>query len=272
MRVAGGFQTTRDPDRLLVMSGGRVIQDITALGAICRGTQIVVVGDPMQLPPTSFFDRIGEEDEVDEEDLAQGMAEAESILDIAQAVYRPTRMLRWHYRSRHADLIAYSNQEFYRNELVVFPSPLTDSPALGIKFHHVSNGRFEGRKNVVEARQVVDAVLRHARETPEDSLGVVTLNLNQRELIENELEQRLKDDLALQRFVERHREGLQPLFVKNLENVQGDERDAIVISGTYGPDRHGAVRCRIALGRCRRVISSHAAGRPGCRWSRAACG
>jgi very-short-patch-repair endonuclease len=226
---------------LVVMDEASQLRPEDALGAICRGQQVVVVGDPMQLPPTSFFDRIGEDEEVDEDDLAQGMAEAESILDIAQAVYRPTRMLRWHYRSRHADLIAYSNQEFYRNELVVFPSPLTDSPELGIKFHHVPNGRFEGRKNVVEARQVVDAVLRHARETPEDSLGVVTLNLNQRELIENELEQRLKDDPALQRFLERHRESLQPLFVKNLENVQGDERDAIIISATYGPDRHGAV-------------------------------
>jgi very-short-patch-repair endonuclease len=226
---------------LVVMDEASQLRPEDALGAICRAKQVVVVGDPMQLPPTSFFDRIGEDEEVDEEDLAQGMAEAESILDIAQTVYRPTRMLRWHYRSRHADLIAYSNQEFYRSELVVFPSPLTDSPDLGIKFHHVANGCFEGRKNVVEARQVVDAVLRHARETPEDSLGVVTLNLNQRELIENELEQRLKDDPALQRFMERHREGLQPLFVKNLENVQGDERDAIVISATYGPDRHGSV-------------------------------
>jgi very-short-patch-repair endonuclease len=227
---------------LVVMDEASQLRPEDALGSICRAKQVVVVGDPMQLPPTSFFDRIGDsEEEVNEDDLAQGLVDSESILDIARSVYRPTRMLRWHYRSQHADLIAFSNREFYDDELVVFPSPVTRSRELGIRFVHVPSGRFEARRNVAEAQKVVEAVLRHAREHPDDSLGVVTLNLNQREAIENELEQRLKDEPALRAFVDRHRETLQPLFVKNLENVQGDERDVIFVSVTYGPDRHGSV-------------------------------
>jgi very-short-patch-repair endonuclease len=227
---------------LIVMDEASQLKPEDALGTICRGKQVIIVGDPMQLPPTSFFDRIGDEEETeDEEDSSQALAEAESILDIARSVYKPGRMLTWHYRSQHESLIAFSNREFYKDRLVVFPSPVARSPEFGIKFVHVQEGRFEGRRNVQEARRVVAAALDHMQRYPKDSLGIVTLNISQRETIENELEQRLRTDAVARAFVERHNEGLEPLFVKNLENVQGDERDVIFISITYGPDRHGNV-------------------------------
>jgi very-short-patch-repair endonuclease len=227
---------------LVVMDEASQLRPEDALGAICRGKQVVVVGDPMQLPPTSFFDRIGDEEMLEEEDdSAQGVAEAESILDVASAAYRPMRMLRWHYRSRHGELIAFSNQQFYDGKLVVFPSPLAKTPELGVKLVHVQDGVYQNRKNVTEARRLVDAALKHMRTRPDESLGVVALNTMQREVIENELEQRLKTDIHGQKYVERHLSSLEPLFVKNLENVQGDERDVIFISITYGPDANGHV-------------------------------
>jgi very-short-patch-repair endonuclease len=224
---------------LVVMDEASQLKPEDALGAICRGTQVVIVGDPMQLPPTNFFDRLGEEEEDDDEALA--MSEAESILDVASSVYRPLRMLKWHYRSRHGELIAFSNKEFYDNKLVVFPSPVAKSPEFGIKFVHVPDGVYHGRRNIVEARRLLDAAFRHMQNHPDESLGIVTLNSVQREFLENELEQRLKTDVFARRFLERHEQTLEPLFVKNLENVQGDERDVIFISVTYGPNNSGQV-------------------------------
>lgn len=226
---------------LVVMDEASQMKPEDALGAISRGKQVVVVGDPMQLPPTSFFDRIGDDGDDSDDDPAQALTEAESILDVAATLYRPVRMLRWHYRSRHGSLIAFSNKEFYDQKLVVFPSPVPKSPELGIKLIHVANGVFQNRRNVVEARRLIDAAFRHMRHNAAESLGIVTLNSTQREFVENEIEQRLKTDLHARRFVERHESGLEPLFVKNLENVQGDERDVIFISVTYGPNERGHV-------------------------------
>lgn len=225
---------------LVIMDEASQLKPEDAIGSICRAKQVVIVGDPMQLPPTSFFERIGDEEDVDEQDY-EAIAEAESILDIARHVYKPTRLLRWHYRSRHGSLIAFSNKEFYKDQLVVFPSPIAKSLEYGIKFVHVPNGVYDNRKNVIEARRVVEAAFQHMRKRPHESLGIVTLNTVQRELIENEIEQRLKTDPYALRFVEAHENGLEPLFIKNLENVQGDERDVIYVSVTYGPNRSGRV-------------------------------
>lgn len=225
---------------LVVMDEASQLKPEDALGAICRAKQVVVVGDPMQLPPTSFFDRIGDDDVVDDED-AQPISDAESILDVASQLYKPTRLLRWHYRSRHASLIAFSNKEFYDKQLIVFPSPLAKSPEYGIKFVHVPDGVYESGRNKVEADRVVEAAFTHMRNRPQESLGIATMNGTQRDVVENELEQRLKSDPHAQRFVDAHEQGLEPLFVKNLENVQGDERDVIFVSVTYGPNENGRV-------------------------------
>ena len=214
-----------------------------ALGAVARGGQLVVVGDPKQLPPSTFFERQLDMDPDEETaDEASAVEEHESILDVAKAVYQPVRQLRWHYRSRHGGLIAFSNVEFYRNRLLVFPSPSTKAGHEGIQFRHVANGVYEAghaKWNRPEAERVVNSISNHMQAFPELSLGVVALNFQQRELIDELLTERIRNDDIAQRFIERHKEAAEPFFVKNLENVQGDERDVIFISVTYGRDQNG---------------------------------
>ena len=154
-------------------------------------------------------------------------------------LFQPVRRLRWHYRSRHHSLIAFSNNEFYQRDLIIFPSAYHDDPSLGVKHHFVPDGVFENSRNPREAAVVVEAVLEHMRQHPDESLGVVTLNFEQRELVEELLDRRLRDDPAAIAYQERMKGGQETLFVKNLENVQGDERDVIFISTTYGPDARG---------------------------------
>jgi superfamily I DNA and/or RNA helicase/very-short-patch-repair endonuclease len=224
---------------LVIMDEASQLKPEDAIGAISRGGQIVIVGDPKQLPPTNFFQRVMEDSEDDdEEDSRTVVEEGESILDVASTLYQPVRRLRWHYRSRHHSLIAFSNHEFYQGDLVVFPSAYHEDPSLGIKYHAVS-GIFENRRNAKEADLVVQAVIEHMQNRPEESLGVVTLNFEQRELIEELLDERLRTDPFTLAYQERMNAGPEPFFVKNLENVQGDERDVIFISVTYGPDAKG---------------------------------
>ncbi len=225
---------------LVVMDEASQLKPEDALGAIARSGQLVVVGDPKQLPPSTFFERRleGDEDE-DTEDETLSVEEHESILDVASALYQPIRQLRWHYRSRHGSLIAFSNREFYRSRLVLFPSPFRDRPDLGVKFRHVEDGRYDERRNRPEADRVVNAILNHIRTHPHQSLGVVALNFEQRELIDELLTERARHDEVCQHWLEQQPQTAEPFFVKNLENVQGDERDVIFISVTYGRDAKG---------------------------------
>jgi very-short-patch-repair endonuclease len=231
------------PDRLkfdlIVMDEASQLKPEDAIGAIARGSQLVVVGDPKQLPPTNFFQRLAVDEEDLHDDELTALEESESILDVASTLYQPVRRLRWHYRSQHHSLIAFSNREFYQGDLVIFPSAYHESPDLGVKYHSVRDGVFEQRRNAREAAAVVEAVLDHVQRRPNESLGVVALNFEQRELIEELLDARLRSDPFAAAYQERMEGGAEPLFVKNLENVQGDERDVIFISGTYGPDARG---------------------------------
>jgi hypothetical protein len=241
---------------IVVMDEASQLKPEDALGAVVRGAQLVVVGDPMQLPPTSFFERLDdEEDEPD--DSAAALADSESILDVASMLYAPDRLLKWHYRSQHGSLIAFSNAEFYANRLIVFPSPVASSSELGIQFVPVANAVYHAGTNVEEAGRVIDGVLEHMRLRPGESLGVVALNLRQRDVLEDEFERRFKEDVFAQGFVERHRNSAEPFFIKNLENVQGDERDIIMISVTYGPDRAGNVFQRFGLIHYQRTDRGH---------------
>lgn len=218
---------------IVVMDEASQLKPEEAIGAIARGKQLVVVGDPKQLPPTTFFSRQNQSS--DDDDSQQTAAEdAESILDVCIGHFQPVRTLRWHYRSRHESLIAFSNQYFYKGKLLVFPSPYPKGKALGLHYMHVPNGVYENQMNKVEAMRVVDAIVDHIYTRPEDSLGVVTLNIKQRDLIAELWEERRKSVSQAEDF-ERHwdAEGM-GLFFKNLENVQGDERDCILISTTFG--------------------------------------
>jgi very-short-patch-repair endonuclease len=225
---------------LVVMDEASQLKPEDAIGALARGGQVVIVGDPKQLPPTTFFQRVSldSEDEGTDDDRT-AVEEGESILDVASTLFQPVRRLRWHYRSRHHSLIAFSNHEFYQGDLIIFPSAYHDDPSLGVKHHFVLDGVFENGRNPREAAVVVEAVLEHMREHPAESLGVVTLNFEQRELVEELLDRRLRDDPAAIAYQEKMKGGQETLFVKNLENVQGDERDVIFISTTYGPDVRG---------------------------------
>ena len=219
---------------LIVMDEASQLRPEDALGAIARGKQLVVVGDPKQLPPTNFFDRIMDSDDDEEQEAADVFTGSESILDICQQLFHPVRTLRWHYRSQHESLIAFSNHHFYDGKLIIFPSPFDRNSRLGVRYRYVKNGIYQDRQNLVEASRVADAVLEHILKYPHESLGVVTLNQTQRDLLDDLLDKKLQDNAAVANYKDHWENEGFPFFVKNLENVQGDERDVIFISTTFG--------------------------------------
>ena len=228
---------------LLVMDEASQIEPVDAMGAIARAKQVVVVGDDRQMPPTRFFQRMTEEDEAEapDEDARLEARDVESILGLANARGVASAMLRWHYRSRHESLIATSNAEFYDNRLLVLPSPRPRSPALGLSLVRV-DGKFVGSANAAEAQAVAEAVMRHARETPGDTLGVAAFSVTQRDAIVDAVEALRRASPDTEGFFTAH--PAEPFFVKNLENVQGDERDAILISVGYGRDSNNRLAMR----------------------------
>jgi transcription elongation GreA/GreB family factor/very-short-patch-repair endonuclease len=217
---------------LVIMDEASQLKPEEAIGAIARGGQLVVVGDPKQLPPTSFFSRITQDGDIGDDQFTT--TDAESILDVCSSHFRPARSLRWHYRSQHHSLIAFSNHSFYRGNLVVFPSPYGQGGKLGVRAVYLTDATYENQSNLREAKRVVDAVVEHIAVRPSESLGVVTLNIKQRDLIAELLDERLKSAPGADAYRDRCAKEGQPLFIKNLENVQGDERDAIIISTTFG--------------------------------------
>ncbi len=220
---------------MVVMDEASQLRPEEALGAIARGKKVIVVGDPKQLPPTNFFNRLlDDSDDEEDGDTPAVLTGSESILDICQQLFHPVRTLRWHYRSQHESLIEFSNYHFYNGKLMVFPSPFVRNNRLGLRYRYIKNGSYKDRQNLPEAIRVVDAILEHAIRYPEESLGVVTLNQSQRDLIEELLDKKLRNIGEAQIFVSKWEEKGWPFFVKNLENVQGDERDVIFISTTFG--------------------------------------
>jgi hypothetical protein len=244
---------------LLIIDEASQVRPEDALGAIARARQIVVVGDKKQLPPSSFFDRVlayeDDEHEGDDEDLgpdllggAAKLATMESILTLCEARGLGSRMLRWHYRSRDPSLIEVSNREFYENGLVLPPSPLQDDAAYGLCFTRVAGVYDKGgkRDNHKEGEAIVARVAEHARVHPTLSLGIVTFSFAQRNLITELLESARRGDSVLDAFL---REGQhEDVFVKNIENVQGDERDVILISVGYGPTIAGGRLSSMSFG------------------------
>jgi very-short-patch-repair endonuclease/DNA polymerase III delta prime subunit len=236
-----------DPDSitfdLVVFDEASQIPPADAVGALIRGRQCVVVGDSRQLPPTNFFGaHVEAEDFEDDEDL-EAVTDLESILDEMATVGVPRVRLKWHYRSEHPSLIRFSNEEFYSDQpLLVFPSSMRDRDTLGLQFELVDGGVYEGRgRNSIEARRVADAVIEHAKtEGAELTLGVGTFGVAQQQLILDELDRMRREHPEVEWFFSRG--GEQKFFVKNLENIQGDDRDVILLSVTYGPDASGVIR------------------------------
>lgn len=226
---------------LVIMDEASQLKPEEAIGSVARGGQLVVVGDPKQLPPTSFFSRMTQDGDGGDDHFTT--TDAESILDVCSSHFKPTRSLRWHYRSQHHSLIAFSNHSFYRGNLVIFPSPYGQGGKLGVRAVYLADAIYESQTNLREAKRVVDAVVEHIATRPNESLGIVTLNIKQRDLIAELLEERLKSVRGADSYRDHWVTEGQPLFIKNLENVQGDERDAIIISTTFGkPPGSSAVR------------------------------
>ncbi len=220
---------------VLVVDEASQMRPEDALGGLLRATQIVVVGDPKQLPPTDFFARTSGADGEASDDEDQNVGE--SILELCQKTFRKTRILRWHYRSRCESLIAFSNKHFYRNELITFPTARARSFSVD---HQFVAGTYSAGQNAIEAQQLVQYAVgiikgRACEVEAIPSLGIVAVNSEQRDLIKAEWKRVTAGDETVGRYTEAVRASGEEFFIKNLENVQGDERDIIIVSMTYGP-------------------------------------
>ena len=242
LSIAQYLPAQQAPFDVVVFDEASQIATWDAIGAIARGKQTIIVGDPKQLPPTNFFGRAEADDEDDE--LAHYETDLESILDEAQASGLPTLQLNWHYRSRHESLITFSNHNYYGNQLITFPA--AESAERGVSLTHVEQGTYDrgkSRTNRAEAAAIVaDAVSRMRRclakpEAERLTYGVVTFNSQQQSLIQDLFDQALRETPALEWFFADDR--IEPTAVKNLENVQGDERDVMYFSITFGKDAAG---------------------------------
>lgn len=213
-----------------------------AIGAICRGKQVIIAGDSKQLPPTSFFaastnNMDGDYDSDEEEDEVI----YDSILEEATNGL-PNRSLLWHYRSRNEELIAFSNQEIYKNKLITFPSSNTVAADSGVEYIYVEKGIYSGRCNIQEARKCVELIKEHITKHSERSLGIIAFSEKQQATIEDAVHRFRESNPCYEKFFAEDNE--EPFFVKNLENVQGDERDTIIFSICYAKDSNGRMYMR----------------------------
>jgi very-short-patch-repair endonuclease len=246
MSVAQYLPAEAPPFDLVVFDEASQISTHDAIGAIARGRHVVVVGDSRQMPPTSFFTRTDYEEEIPDEN---DVVELESVLEEAVAKLIPQQWLGWHYRSRHESLIDFSNRNIYEGRLDVFPAAQFESDDIGVHWQRVKDGVYQGgkgkdgRTNRKEAEAVVEYLVgRFKTFAPgERSYGVVTFNMPQQNLILD-----LLDEARVDPDVDRHFDGSERVFVKNLENVQGDERDEIAFSICSAPDVSG--RFTVAVG------------------------
>jgi len=235
-----------DPEKIkfdyVIFDEASQMSPVDSLGAIIRGEQLVCVGDTKQLPPTSFFDRVAQI-EINDEDLEDlSTPDLESILDECLTIGMKEFYLKWHYRSRHESLIHFSNIKFYKNNLNTFPSPVRDNTNDGLSLVKISDGIYDrggSQKNIPEAKIVAKAVFDHFKNSSEKTLGIGTFSQAQQTAILDELEMLRRSDLSLEHFFADNRE--ESFFVKNLETIQGDERDVIFISVGYGRDVNGKI-------------------------------
>lgn len=220
---------------LVIFDEASQVKPEYAIAAISRGKQIIVAGDSKQMPPTTFFDSSKDNDEY-EEDMVQDL---ESILD-EFSVKIPETYLNWHYRSKDESLIAFSNRKFYKNRLFTFPTDNLDTHS-NVRFTYVDNGLWESKSgNIIEAERVAKIVYEFAKKYPHKSLGVVAFGMSQAKGIEDKILELRETHPEIEEFFDESKK--EPFFVKNLENVQGDERDNIILSVGYGKGPTGKIR------------------------------
>ncbi len=272
LSIAQYLPENHPPFDLVIFDEASQISVWDAIGAIARGRQVVMVGDPKQLPPTSFFTsaQASEDEEVDEDE------DLESILDELLGANLPTRTLSWHYRSRHESLITFSNHRYYRGGLITFPSPSTTDRAVSLEYVGGTYDRGGSQTNRAEADAIVAEIVEHLQDLEPRalSIGVVTFNQKQQSLILDLLDAARRANPGLDRHFDESL--VEPVFVKNLESVQGDERDLILFSTTFGPDSIGQVsmnfgplnraggerRLNVAITRARRELKVFTSLRP----------
>ena len=234
MSVAQFLEVKQDMFDLVIFDEASQIPTNEAVGAIARGKTIIIVGDTKQMPPTTFFtSNKTTEEEFDVDDL-------ESILEDCQALKMQSLLLSWHYRSKHESLISFSNNEYYENKLHTFPA--IDDRERRVHYVPVKGTYKKGgsRSNKNEAIAIVNEIERRLSDEQlrKYSIGVISFNVQQQYLIEDLLETRMEQNRQLKAWAE---ESGEPIFIKNLENVQGDERDVILFSVGYGPDSNGKI-------------------------------
>jgi hypothetical protein len=224
----------RKPFDLVIFDEASQMPTSRAVGALARGSNAVIVGDPKQMPPTSFFSgNYLDEDNLESEDL-------ESVLDDALALNMPQSHLLWHYRSRHESLIAFSNNRFYENKLYTFPSVSDRESKVTLEQVGGVFDRGKLRQNRAEAEAIVKELIRRSQDPAcrDQSVGVISFNIQQQNLIDDLFTEACKASPELEQWAY---EAAEPMFIKNLENVQGDERDVILFSIGFGPDSTGKV-------------------------------
>lgn len=236
---------------LLIVDEASQMRPEFSISCILRAEQFIVVGDANQLPPSDHFQVAGTAD--DDGDDGVGVDEGtESILDLANQRFRRKPRLKWHYRSQHESLIQFSNREFYDRDLVIFPSPMAnDDDLLGVKCFYVPSFYpdtvYESSINQREAEFVIEQAFGLMQTHPERSIGIVAMNAKQTELIQNEFDRLIVEEERVRSYVDSFVGTIDEFFIKNLENVQGDERDIILISTVYGPGKDGNVRQNFGL-------------------------
>jgi len=263
---------------LVIFDEASQIPPEDAIPALYRASQVVVAGDRHQLPPTTFFATVIEGSDESELDTTSGQENSvsetvggfESLLDSLQS-FLPNWLLQWHYRSEDERLIAFSNRHIYDGRLVTFPSIRDQTPITHILVEHDAGSPNQEESATREVEEVVKRVIEHAQRRPEESLGVITMGIKHANRIQAALDRELDNHPELANFFSMERE--ERFFVKNLETVQGDERDAIILSIGYGktpsgdlPHRFGPLtqdvgyrRLNVAITRARRrmlVVSS----------------
>lgn len=236
LSIAQYLPADQDLFDLVIFDEASQIAPWDAIGSIARGKQVVVAGDPQQMPPTSFFNRgasTGDDDT--EEDL-------ESILDECLGAGVPSHRLTWHYRSRHESLIAFSNHNYYDNELITFPAAETRASAVEWRRVQGVYAKGKGRNNQIEAKAIVEETVKRLTDpvfiASGKSIGIITLNGEQQNLVSDLLDQARAERPEIEPYFQLDRS--EPVVVKNLETVQGDERDVIILGIGYGPAEPGA--------------------------------
>jgi very-short-patch-repair endonuclease len=224
---------------LVIFDEASQITTWDAIGAIARGKQVIIAGDPKQMPPTSFFSRGAANPSESDEDVEEDL---ESILEECLGAGIPRHRLTWHYRSKHESLIAFSNHRYYESELITFPASVTKESAVTLRPVAGAYAKGKTRTNQIEAEAMVKEAVTRLKDPAfggaGKSLAIVTLNSEQQRLVEDLLDRERQKHPGLEYFFSDQR--LEPVVVKNLETVQGDERDLILLGIGFGPEVAGA--------------------------------